>query len=112
MTAVHPPRPDIALPVGEDHLVAWVAGYLAACETIERAAYEAGRRDALRAVAVNVAELDIVGGPKDRKFLREGAARVRARREAHEERARQLYELHGRTEHRGGPVPTWGGEAA
>jgi hypothetical protein len=112
MTAVLPPRPTAALPVGEDHLVAWIAGYLAACASIEQAAYEAGRRDALRAVAVNVAELDIIGGAKDRRFLREAAARIRARREAHDERARQLYELHGRTEYRGGPVPAWGGEAA
>ncbi len=99
VTAVLPPRT-----ANEAHLVAWTAGYLAGATTVEQAAYEAGWRAALEAVAVNVAELDIIGGPKDRRFLREAAARIRARREAHEERARQLYELHGRTEYRGGPV--------
>lgn len=109
MTAVHPPP----LAVSEDHLVAWIAGYLAAAATLERAAYEAGRRDALAAVAVNVAELDIIGGPADRRVRSQAAARIRARRDQYEQRARELYETQGRQEYRGGPVPVWdGGEAA
>ncbi len=107
MTAVLPPAT-----AAEAHLIAWTAGYLAACATIERAAYEAGRRDALRAVAVNAAELDIIGGAKDRRCLREAAARIRARRDEVERRAQERYVTEGRTEYRGGPVPVWGGEAS
>lgn len=110
MTAVYPP--PIALPVGGDHLVAWIAGYLAACASIEQAAYQAGRRDALRAVALNVAELDIIGGAKDRRFLREAAARIRARHEGYEQKAQERYVAEGRQEYRGGPVPVWGGGEA
>lgn len=104
MTAVHPPRATLNLPVDEDHLVAWIAGYLAASQTIEQAAYEAGRRGALHAVAVNAAELDIIGGAKDRRIQREAAARIRARRESYERRAQERYAAEGRQEYRGGAV--------
>jgi hypothetical protein len=107
VTAVHPPR----VAVSEDHLVAWLAGYLAAAATLERDAYEAGRREALAAVAVNIAELDIVGGPTDRRFRSEAAARVRSRRHGYEERAQRMYAEQGRREYHGGPV-AWDGDAA
>ncbi len=92
MTAVHPPRTT-----NEAHLVAWTAGCLAGATTVEQAAYEAGWRAALEAVAVNMAGLDIIGGAKDRRFLREAAARIRARHESLEQRARDQYAAEGRT---------------
>ncbi len=106
MTAVLPPRTT-----NEAHLVAWTAGYLAGATTVEQAAFEAGWRAALEAVAVNVAELDIIGGPKDRRILREAAARIRARHEAAERWAQERYVAEGRQEYHGGAVPPWGGEA-
>jgi hypothetical protein len=107
MTAVLPPRT-----ASEAHLIAWTAGWLAAAATIEQAAYQAGWRAAVEAVAVNVAELDIIGGPKDRRFLREAAARIRARRDDVERWAQERYVAEGRTEYRGGPVAWDGGQAA
>lgn len=56
MTSVLPPRTD----VDEAHLIAWAAGYLAGAELPADEAYERGFRDALRAVAVNVAELNLL----------------------------------------------------
>lgn len=106
MTAVHPAA------VGQDHLVAWIAGYLAAAETVERNAWQAGYRAALEAVAVNVAELDIVGGARDRAVQREAAARIRRRRTEIEERAQRRYADEGRQEFRGGTVAWDCGEAA
>ncbi len=106
MTAVLPPRT-----ASEAHLVAWAAGYLAAAAHLDRDSFEAGYRAALEAVAVNIAELDIVGGPKDRRFLREAAARIRARHDEFERRAQERYVNEGRAEYRGGAV-AWGGDAA
>jgi hypothetical protein len=115
MTAVHPPRPAI----DEAHLIAWTAGWLAAATTYEHAhraelaaAYEAGRRNALHAVAVNAAELDIITGPALRHVRSEAAKRVRNRRADMEAHARETYQREGRAEYRGGPVAWDNGDAA
>lgn len=137
MTAVHPPRAV----VDEAHLVAWTAGYQAANEAAHAEGFEAGRKtgweagyqsalDALAAdgqyqqgrlhgyqqalhdVAVRAAELDITGALADRKVRSEAAARIRARRQAAEDRARERYVAEGRQEYHGGPIPWDNGEAA
>jgi flagellar biosynthesis/type III secretory pathway protein FliH len=139
MTAVHPPR--LVATLTDAELAAYADGHQAATDTAYTDGFEQGRaagwdagyaqalRDiaggdpyqagrahgytaALHDIAVRAAELDIAGLAADRRVRSQAAANIRARREQHEERARQLYELHGRQEYRGGPVPVWGGGEA
>ncbi len=100
MTTVLPPVPT----VDQAHLVAWIAGYLAAAQTVEPDAYNAGYQQALLDVCTRIVEVEHLN--RHLWDAAREAARTRAaeRRAAVETAAQDMYAKQGRAEYRGGPV--------
>ncbi len=100
MTTVLPPHPG----VDQGHLVAWVAGYLAAVDTHEQGAYHAGYQQALHDICARIVEVEHLNRHLWDMARATARQRIAERRAAVETAARDMYAKQERAEYRGGAV--------